>query len=75
MKKRFLTLALALVLCLGLMPHGLAVPALAAESDESQITWLPEGELPDSYNREFHYLTFGSSGNYTLINYKRAKLV
>ncbi len=53
MKKRALSLFLALLLCL-----GLTAPALAAEDDEIEITWLSSAEgQPITYNREMNYLT------------------
>ncbi len=70
MKKRFLTLALALVLCV-----GLAVPALAADASEVQIIWLPEdveGE-PFFYDRDLHYVAFKDDNwNYTYTIQKQA---
>ncbi len=82
MKKRILFLSLALVLCLGLIPHGLAVPALAAEdSSEVEIKWLYVEEflefcIPESYNRDYHYLSLGEGGgNYLLFNLETYKYV
>ncbi len=70
MKKRILSLALALVLCV-----GLALPASAEE--EITITWLPEGKEGRciSYNRELHYVTVRSDEGDYIFNLKTGEII
>ncbi len=74
MKKRVLTLALALVLCV-----GLALPATAAAEDGITITWLPEGEGDYceyyNYNRELHYVTVESDESDYVLNLKTGEII
>lgn len=77
---KVLSLFLALALCL--VP---AVSAMAAESDEIEITWLSSAKgQPITYNREMNYLTVLSivpndygvhTSIYALINLETGKLI